>query len=104
MIEVENRPQLGRYEIHVDGELAGFAAYETRGSDVAFLHTEIEPRFGGRGLGAKLVAAALDDVRAAGGSVQPYCPFVRSFIADHPGYLDLVPGTQRSAFRLPPAV
>ena len=50
------------------------------------------------------MAAALDDVRAAGASVQPLCPFVRSFIADHPEYLDLVPESKRAAFRLPPAV
>jgi hypothetical protein len=45
----------------------------------------------------------LDEVRARGGEVLPYCPFVKSFIEKHPDYLDLVPTNQRAAFGLPVA-
>jgi len=38
-----------------------------------FLHTEIETPMRGQGLSAELVRRALDDVRAAGGSVVPHC-------------------------------
>ncbi len=100
MNTVENKPELGRYEIYADGELAGFEAYEADGSDFAFMHTEIDPAFEGRGLGRELIARALDDVRANGGTVEPFCPFVRRFIATHPEYVDLVPANLRSAFGL----
>ena len=100
VINVVNRPELGRYQLCLDGELAGYSAYEIHGAQVAFMHTQIEGRFAGHGLGDKLVAHALDEVRARGGSVLPYCPFVRSFIARHPEYQDLVPPNRRAAFDL----
>jgi predicted GNAT family acetyltransferase len=89
-----------RYEIHVDGEPAGFTAYEPHPQMLAFVHTEIDERFEGRGLGSQLIAVALDDVRRRQLAVLPFCPFVRSFIASHPDYLDLVPENRRKAFGL----
>lgn len=79
-----------RYEIHVDGELAGFAEVEDEGAAAVFPHTVIEPRFGGQGLGGVLVRHALDDVRAQGRSVVPACSFVERFIEKHPDYQDLL--------------
>ncbi|HEY2717084.1 MAG TPA: GNAT family N-acetyltransferase [Solirubrobacterales bacterium] len=89
-----------RYVIEVDGEPAGFAQYRDRGRAIAFVHTEIDDRHEGQGLGGRLVSAALDDVRSRGLAVLPFCPFVRSYIQRHPEYLDLVPSTQRSQFGL----
>ena len=89
-----------RYEIRVDGEPAGFTAYEAQGETLAFTHTEIDPRFEGRGLGSQLIAEALDDVRRRQLAVLPFCPFVRSFIASHADHLDLVPEGRRDAFGL----
>ena len=43
----------------------------------------------GRRLAAKLVRAALDDVRDTNRSVIPRCWFVEKFIHDHPEYHDL---------------
>lgn len=81
----------GRFEIHVDGAPAGFAAYRTAPGRITFTHTEIDDRFAGRGLGGTLVRAALDAARAQGRAVDPQCPFVRGWIAKHPAYADLVP-------------
>jgi predicted GNAT family acetyltransferase len=41
------------------------------------------------------VRAALDDVRAKGGSVVPKCSFVRGWIERHPDYADLVTSSGR---------
>jgi len=100
VIKVKNRPELGRYQLCLDGEVAGYSAYEIHGAHVAFMHTQIEDRFAGQGLGVALVAGALDQIRAQKGSVLPYCPFVRSFIARHPEYQDLVPPSGRTVFDL----
>ncbi|MFE2873094.1 MULTISPECIES: GNAT family N-acetyltransferase [unclassified Embleya] len=81
-------------------ELAGFAEYFVSGDEVAFTHTEIDPRFGGRGLGGRLVRAALEGVRERGLAVLPYCSFVKDWIAKHPEYADLVPEDRRDAFGL----
>jgi predicted GNAT family acetyltransferase len=89
-----------RYEITADGELAGFTQYRRPPSMIAFVHTEIDPRFEGRGLGGQLVSAALDGARANGLAVLPYCPFVNAYIKRHPEYADLVPERSRAKFGL----
>jgi uncharacterized protein len=91
--EVRNAPDRGRYELHVEGELAGVAEYRLEAGGVAvFPHTEIVPHLRGRGLGAVLVRAALDDVRATGRRVVPHCWYVARYIDEHPAYTDLVAG------------
>jgi predicted GNAT family acetyltransferase len=99
-IEVVDDREAERFVIEVDGEPAGFAQYRDRGRAISFVHTEIDDRFEGQGLGGRLVSAALDDVRSRGLAVLPFCPFVRGYIARHPEYLDLVPETQRAQFGL----
>ena len=54
------------------------------------VHTDVAPRFEGRGLANVLVQGALDDIRAEGTQVVPVCPFVASFLQHHPEYADLV--------------
>jgi predicted GNAT family acetyltransferase len=63
-VDVRNDEERERYEIAADGELAGFTQYRLRPGLIAFVHTEIDPRFEGRGLGGQLVGSALDDARA----------------------------------------
>lgn len=89
---VKDAPEQNRYEITVDGELAGFAEYQLRrdGRAVVFIHTEIFPRFEGQGVGGALARAALDDVRATGRKAVPLCPFIKGWIEKHPDYQDLV--------------
>jgi uncharacterized protein len=79
-----------RYELHIDGGLAGFAEYRLKDGSVVFTHTEIDSKVGGHGHGSTLVRAALDDVRARGLSVIPLCPFVKAYIEKHPEYADLL--------------
>jgi uncharacterized protein len=97
---VSDNPALHRYDITVDGEVAGFTVYERQPDAIAFMHTEIGDEWGGHGLGSTLVRAALDDVRAKGLSALPYCPFVRSWLERHEDYVDLVPPEKRARFGL----
>jgi len=89
-LQVTDNPAENRFEIRADGELAGFALYHLRGSQIAFTHTETDDRFRGHGLAGQLVRTALDSARERHLAVLPYCPFVKSWIASHPGYQDLV--------------
>ncbi|MFF7779015.1 GNAT family N-acetyltransferase [Streptomyces tanashiensis] len=101
--QVVDRPDTSRYEVLAgdDGtETAGFAEYHLSEDEIAFIHTETEPRFAGRGLGSLLARGALDDARARGLRVLPYCPFIREWIRKHPEYADLVPETRRARFGL----
>jgi uncharacterized protein len=99
--EVRENVAEHRFEIWIADELAGFTRYQGSESALPFVHTEIADRFGGQGLGSILIREALDRVRARGGAVLPYCPFVKSFIEKHPDYLDLVPPARRAGFGLP---
>ncbi|BCB87007.1 GNAT family N-acetyltransferase [Phytohabitans suffuscus] len=99
-VVVEDGPA-HRFEVLVDGEAAGYAAYRRTGAAISFTHTEVDERFEGRGLGSVLVRGALDAARARGLAVLPFCPFVRRYISRHQEYLDLVPANQRARFELP---
>lgn len=88
--EVTKNEERSRYELRVDGDLAGVADYRVQGGEVVFPHTEIDPGRRGQGLGAVLVRAALDDVRPSGRRIVPACWYVAQFLDEHPEYADLV--------------
>ena len=91
-VVVCDNPDEERYELLVDDRLVGEIQYHQRRSSdrIAFIHTEVSPELEGHGLAGKLVAGALDDVRAHGLHVVPICPFVRAYLRRHREYEDLV--------------
>ena len=89
-VTVRDNPEAGRYELVLDGGVAGELVYRQRPGARVFLHTEISDEFEGRGFGARLVESALDDVRAHGLKLVPVCPFVSDYLRRHPTYADLV--------------
>jgi predicted GNAT family acetyltransferase len=99
-IDVADAPERDRYEVSVDGEVVGFSAYRARPGLIAFVHTEVDERFEGRGLGDRLIRFALEDARARGLAVLPFCPFVKAFIEGHREFEALVPDTYREQFGL----
>ncbi|RGE24182.1 N-acetyltransferase [Leucobacter sp. wl10] len=86
---VRHDAEARRFVIEVDGEPAGFAAYEERdgGAVFEFAHTEIDPAFGGRGLGGALVSNALEGTRELGRTIVPSCPFVAAWLRRHPDFV-----------------
>ena len=99
-IEVADAPDCDRYEVSVDGEVVGFTAYRARPGLIAFVHTDVDERFQGRGIGDQLIRFALEDARARGLAVLPFCPFVKAFIERHREFETLVPETYREEFGL----
>ena len=79
-----------RYDILLGEARIGRLDYRRHGDVLDLHHTEIDPAFEGRGLGARLVHDALDDIRERGLTVRPQCSFVRVFIQRNPAYADLV--------------
>lgn len=75
-IEIVDNPEAQRFEARVDGAIAGFADYRDREGVRAFPHTEVDPAFGGRGIGSTLVDEALRTTIAAGKRILPQCSFV----------------------------
>ena len=90
MANVVHNPDQSRYEIHVDGEVAGFTQYRVTPDAIDFVHTEIDDAYEGQGLGGQLARGALDDVRANGQKVIATCPFIKGWIAKHEDYQDLL--------------
>lgn len=80
----------GRFEIHVDGKLAGFVNYTIEPGTITFTHTQIDGPYEGKGLAGQLVQAALDAARSRRLAVVPSCPYVRRWIERHEDYQSLV--------------
>jgi predicted GNAT family acetyltransferase len=89
-VNVTDHPNELRYEIEVDSEVAGFLMYRREPDVLELVHTDVAPKWEGQGVGAALVKGALDDVRARGLKIRPYCPFVVAYLRRHPEYEDLV--------------
>jgi len=89
-IRVVDDPDEHRYELWVDDELAGTIIYRSRDPVIRLVHTEVSTAFGGRGLGTRLIADALADIRARGFRLVPQCRFVRAYLRKHPEDEDLV--------------
>jgi predicted GNAT family acetyltransferase len=70
-------------------KVAGFSEYRRVRGRLIFFHTEVDPAFEGRGIGGRLAAGALDDVRARGLTFTVKCPFIAAYLKRHPEYEDL---------------
>ena len=90
VIAVRDAPESSRYEVTVDGGLAGIVVYEMHPDEIVLVHTEVHHTL--RGLGSRLARGALDDTRARGLRVVARCPFIAAYIRRHPEYADLLVG------------
>jgi predicted GNAT family acetyltransferase len=81
---VSDAPDRSRFEITVDGVVAGYAAYVRTGDRVVFTHTVVGDEWGGQGLGSILAREALASVAGAGGIAVPRCPFIAAYLRKHP--------------------
>ena len=98
-IQVVDNPAKRRYEALVDGAVAGYVLYQQREGELVLIHTEVADEFEGQGVGSRLAAGALDDIRGRGLRITPLCPFMAGYIERHPEYGALLgksPGRQRS--------
>ena len=85
---VRHNPDESRYELELDGALA-LTAYRLVEDVATFYHTEVPAALERRGIGSRLVGAALADVRERGWRVRPTCPFVAHYLDTHPEFADL---------------
>jgi uncharacterized protein len=90
MLEVVDNAESARYEVLLDGESVGFAAYHHTADGVLLPHAEVRPELNGQGIGSELARGALDDIRRQGLRAVPLCPFIVDYVRKHPEYTDLV--------------
>ncbi|MGP3957474.1 GNAT family N-acetyltransferase [Nonomuraea sp. 3N208] len=89
-IEIVDNSTESRFEVLVDGKVAGFAEYRLLPTKIVFTHTEVLPDYEGQGLASKLVGHALKASADTGLRVVPLCPYVRKYIERHAEFQDLV--------------
>ncbi|MDP5200500.1 GNAT family N-acetyltransferase [Flavobacterium sp. DG2-3] len=78
-IQQINDTKKGYFEALEDGKQAGQMTYTWAGNDKFIIdHTEVSPEFNGKGVGKKLVMAAVDYARANNVKIIPLCPFAKS--------------------------
>ena len=87
---VRDNPEELRYEILRGDELVGEIRYRIEPGVIVLVHTDVAPSAEGQGIGSRLVAGALDDIRSRGVRVVPVCPFVTAYLRRHPEQRDLV--------------
>lgn len=85
----KDRPDLGRIELDVDGEVA-FAAYERDQGVIAFVHTFVPEGLRGQGLATQLIEAGLAIARREGLVVIPRCSAFADYMRRHPASRDLL--------------
>src|SRR5436190_14920813 len=89
-VEVADNPAESRYDVSVDGDVAGFAMYRDDNGRRVFFHTEVDPSHEGEGLGRQLVTTALGEMREQGTPLIPLCPFFAAFIRRNPEWRDVL--------------
>lgn len=69
----------GYFQAMEDGIEAGRMTYVWAGEHKFIIdHTEVNPDFGGRGVGKRLLMKAVDFARERGVKILPLCPFAKS--------------------------
>ncbi len=90
-LEIIDRPGAHRFDAHFgDDDLAGFLDYHAQPGLLTLLNTEVTRSSEGRGVGSRLVTAALDHARGHGMDVLPICRVATAYIQRHPEYGDLL--------------
>lgn len=88
--QITNNTAESRFEITVDGKLAGFADYQDKGNVRNFNHTEVFEEFRGQGLSKPLIKFSLDHARENDLQILPTCPVYEKFLQKNEEYQDLV--------------
>ena len=80
----EENGSKGRYFLTAEnGAVAEMTYSRVSPHRIIIDHTEVPDAFRGQGVGARLVARAVEDARAAGTRIIPLCPFAASQFRRH---------------------
>ncbi|MBD7918997.1 N-acetyltransferase [Cellulomonas sp. Sa3CUA2] len=84
-VALERAEPVSAYTVSVAGERVGRAEFldVPDARERVFFHTEVDPRFGGRGLAGLLLREALADSLREGLTVVPVCPLFARHLATH---------------------
>ncbi|HTN61099.1 MAG TPA: GNAT family N-acetyltransferase [Devosia sp.] len=90
VVERQDGESHGRYVVNLAPGVEAEMTYRKLASGVMSIdHTGVPPEFGGRGIAAKLVNAAISDARSEGFKIEPICSYVEAQFRRHPDWADL---------------
>ncbi len=78
-----------RYEFRLEGGIP-FIDYILTRNKIYLTHTEVPAELEGKGIGSKLIRAALEDIDRRDLTLIPLCPFVAGYLKKHPEWKRLV--------------
>ncbi len=81
--ELTDNKSRNQFEMVTDGYLSR-VEYMIMGNKIFLTHTEVPKELEGKGVGSKIVKAALEEAESRGLKLIPLCPFVASYIKRHP--------------------
>jgi predicted GNAT family acetyltransferase len=88
-VERQDSATHGRYMVNLAPGVEAEMTYRKSPGVMSINHTGVPSEFGGRGIAAKLVNAALHDARAEGFKIEPICSYVEAQFRRHPEWADL---------------
>ncbi|WP_375452582.1 GNAT family N-acetyltransferase [uncultured Devosia sp.] len=88
-VERQDGPTRGRYVVNLAPGIEAEMTYRKSPGVMSIDHTGVPPEFGGRGIAARLVDAAIADARAEGFKIEPLCSYVVAQFKRHPDWADL---------------
>ncbi|MEL7030916.1 MAG: GNAT family N-acetyltransferase [Pseudomonadota bacterium] len=80
----------GRYVTVVDGHEAEMTYSRAGTTRIIIDHTGVPEALKGRGVGKRLVEAAVKDARSEGFKIIPLCPFAKATLDKTPDWQDVV--------------
>lgn len=89
-IDFEDGGDNGRYVYRADGLEAELTLTKAGDDRIIIDHTGVPDAFRGQGIGAKLVARAVEDARAGGKTIIPQCRFADAQFRRHPEWADVL--------------
>lgn len=92
--EIHDNPELNRYELAVDGEVA-VVTYNLSPPNLMITETLVPERLEGQGIASRLAKHVLADAKARDLLILPVCPFFSAYLQKHPEHADVVHPTYR---------
>lgn len=90
IVHLEQNDKNGFFKITIDGTEQGRMTFVYAGPDKIIIdHTEVRTGNEGKGLGKKMVTAAVEMARANGLKILPLCPFAKAVFDKTPEFNDV---------------
>jgi uncharacterized protein len=81
----------GTFDLETDGKPGGYLSYALTGDSTMIVEfVEVDPALRGRGMGERLVGAAVEWARANGRQIVPHCAYARVVLERTAAYRDVL--------------